>query len=139
MLCFVLAALCVCLSVGAVCRGDASACACAQLCASCLSVCTSECLCFSLFFAFFWLLFLFFFSSFFGAGWRCCDVGCWCVFTYKCARFFFLLALRRVGFEVSDDGEVWKTVSVLPAPARQSGRSHLEWGASRPGDKKFSL
>lgn len=91
------------------------------------------------FFCVFLVVVSFFFSSFFGAGWRCCDVGCWCVFTYKCARFFFLLALRRVGFEVSDDGEVWKTVSVLPAPARQSGRSHLEWGASRPGDKKFSL
>lgn len=95
--------------------------------------------CASPFFLRFLVVVFFFFLPFSGRGGAVVMLAAG-VYSHINARVsFFLLALRRVGFEVSDDGEVWKTVSVLPAPARQSGRSHLEWGASRPGDKKFSL
>lgn len=51
-----------------------------------------------------------FFFSFVWVLWGCC----WCIFKWKCLFFFFsfILTLKRVGFDVCDDGAVWKTVSV---------------------------
>lgn len=104
MLCFVLAVSFVCLSVSVCCVSGSCVCVCVFNFASCLCVfvrwnlCAFVCVRGFCFFPFVWVL------------WGCC----WCIFKWKCLFFFFsfILTLKRVGFDVCDDGAVWKTVSV---------------------------
>lgn len=67
----------------------------------------------------------FFFFPIFGAGWWCCEIAAGAYSNINACVSFPFFAQRRVGFDVSDDGAVWKTVSVRVLE-RQKGRNYLE-------------
>lgn len=98
--CFFCVFVCQCV----LCVWELCVCVCVFNFASCLCVfvrwnlCAFVCVRVFCFFPFVWVL------------WGCC----WCIFKWKCLFFFFsfILTLKRVGFDVCDDGAVWKTVSV---------------------------
>lgn len=102
MLCFVFAVSFVCLSVSVCCVSGRCVCSFSTLrlvsVYSCAGIFVLLCAYVFFFFPFVWVL------------WGCC----WCIFKWKCLFFFFsfILTLKRVGFDVCDDGAVWKTVSV---------------------------